>query len=190
MQRKWIIPGLLLACASPSWAQDGQSANEAVRVFAEAQPGCVVRDVAAIGTANATFASNGSAGGTITISQLVDPQTAEPRSSSIDLSLPVVCNAAHRLVITSTQGGLLRQGGQRGNVLNPDNFADLLPYSIRVDWGGLQLAAMSTESANLSVDDEARQGELRLRVSTEPGGGALTAGRYDDTITIRFEPAA
>jgi hypothetical protein len=54
----------------------------------------------------------------------------------------------------------------------------------------MQLAAASTDSANLSLDDEARQGELRLQVSTQPGGGALTAGRYDDTITIRFEPAA
>jgi hypothetical protein len=189
MDRKWIMLAPLLGMASAAGAQDGQSANEAVRVFAEAQPGCVVRDVAAVNTANATFVSNGSAGGTITISQLVDPQTAEPRASTIDLSLPVVCNAAHRLVISSTQGGLLRQGGQRGNVLTPNNFADLLPYSIRVDWGELQLAATSTETASLAVDDEARQGELRLRVSTNPGGGALTAGRYDDTITIRFEPA-
>jgi hypothetical protein len=190
MHRKGILLISFIACASPALAQDGQSANEAVRVFAEAQPGCVVRDVAAINTANATFASNGSAGGTITISQLVDPQTAEPRSSSIDLSLPVVCNSAHRVVISSTQGGLLRQGGRRGNILNPDGFGDLLPYTINVDWGELQLAAASTESTDLIIDDEARQGELRLRVSTDQGGGALTAGRYDDTITIRFEPAS
>jgi hypothetical protein len=189
MHRRIMLAPLLLAAANPALAQDGQSANEALRVYAEAQPGCVVRDVLAINTANATFASNGSAGGTITISQLVDPQTAEPRSSSIDLSLPVVCNAAHRLVISSTQGGLLRQGGQRGNVLTPDNFADMLPYSLRVDWGAMQLAGVSTDS-DLSIDDEARQGELRLQVSTQPGGGALTAGRYDDTITIRFEPAS
>lgn len=180
----------VFACAAPAVAQGLESGNEALRVNADAAPACVVRSVAASGALNAVFTPDGQGGGTIAITQLVDPQTAEPRASSVDLTLPVTCNAAHRLVITSADGGLLRVGGASGNRLSPGTFADVLPYSVDVVWGGASSAGSSDSGTIMALDRAATHGELRLRVATAAGGGVLTAGSYADSITLRFEPAS
>lgn len=180
----------LAGLAVPAAAQDVQGATEALRFQGAAAPACVVGGVTAGSATNATFAALGEAGGTINITQLVDPETAEPRQSDIALDLPVVCNAAHRLIIESRQGGLLRQGGSSSNVLADGVFADLLPYRIDLAWGSIERALASNDGTSVNVVDGARMGDLRMRISTAAGGGALTAGRYDDTITIRLEPAS
>ena len=162
-----------------------------LRVFAAAPPSCVVSGTpSSSGALNATFSPDGSGGGAVAISQLVNPQTAEPRAARIDLSLPVVCNAAHRLEISSDTGGLLRAGGQTSNRLAPNAFADLLPYTIKVEWAGETLDGSSDRTETLSIAQPASNGELHLSIGTADGGGLLTAGDYADTITIRFEPAA
>lgn len=175
---------------APAFAQGLESGNETLRVNAEAAPACVVRPVAASGAVNAVFTPDGQGGGTIAITQLVDPLTAEPRAASVDLALPVTCNAAHRLVIASADGGLLRAGGQAGNRLAPNRFADILPYSVDVDWGGANSGGSSDSGTIITLDRAATHGEMRLRVTTAPGGGVLTAGDYGDSITLRFEPAS
>lgn len=185
-----LAAAVLLPLAGTAHAQDGQSAMETLRIAGAASPACVVRGATANAANNATFAPNGAAGGTITITQLVDLATAAPMASDIALDLPVVCNSAHRLIVLSQSGGLLRQGGQASNALRPNGFADFLPYRLEVAWGGLTLANASNGQAPFAIDEGAMVGDLRLRVSTPAGGGALTAGRYDDTITIRFEPAS
>lgn len=188
-----IVPAAiaLLGLSSAASAQDLSNTSEAVRVFAAAQPACVVSAAASTGGAlNAVFTPDGTGGGAIAITQLVDPQTAEPRASSIELSLPVVCNAAHRLSVVSDTGGLLRAGGQPANRLAPDAFADLLPYTIGVDWAGTTLQVPSDRTGGIETDQPARNGELRLRIGTANGGGLLTAGNYADTVTIQFEPAS
>lgn len=190
--RTWaaIFASGVLACAAPAFAQGLESGNETLRVNADAAPACVVRSAAASGAVNAVFTPDGQGGGTIAITQLVDPQTAEPRASSVDLTLPVTCNAAHRLVIASADGGLLRVGGVAGNRLAPGGFADLMPYSVDVEWGGAVSGGSSDGGTIVALDRAATHGELRLRVATAPGGGALTAGNYADSITLRFEPAS
>lgn len=180
-----------IAASSASSAQDLATASEAVRVFAAAPPACVVSAATATGTAlNAAFAPDGAGGGAIAITQLVDPQTAAPRAAAIELTLPVVCNAAHRLSVTSDAGGLLRVGGQPANRLAADKFADLLPYSIGVDWAGTALQGTSDRTGDIATNQPAQNGELHLRIGTADGGGLLTAGNYSDTVTIRLEPAS
>lgn len=178
--------------AVPLAAQDSGTASDTLRVAGAAPAACVVASDSptAAGAVNAVFSPDGIGGGSIEITQLVDPQTAQPLASDIELTLGVVCNAAHRLVVTSGDGGLLRAGGSPNNMLSPDAFADLLPYSLEVDWGGTSLTGRSNAGAALSTQQPARNGALRLRVETEEGGGALVAGRYSDNITIRFEPAS
>ena len=122
MNRRPLLALLALAAAAaPLSAQDtGASATRTLRLAAIAGPACVIDSAtAARGAVNAAFTPDGNGGGTIAIAELVDPQTAEPRASSIDLALPVRCNAAHRLVVVSNQGGLLRAGGQQTNRLTP-----------------------------------------------------------------------
>lgn len=180
----------LLALAATAQAQDSQSANEALRLYADAAPACVISGATATAAQNATFASTGSSSGTINITQLADLATAQPLASEIALDLPVTCNAAHRLVILSDTGGLLRAGGSAANSLRPNGFADLLPYQLEIDWAGSNRTIESNALGGLNIVEGAAVGALRLRVSTRAGGGALTAGQYDDTITIRFEPAS
>lgn len=181
-----------IALGSPLAAQDtGSTATRAVRLYAAAPPSCVVSAATvAQGADNAVFTPDGNGGGTIVISQLVDPDTAEPRAANIALALPVRCNAAHRLAISSDRGGLLRAGGQQSNRLTRGGFADLLPYDIAVDWAGMSSTAPSDGTLSLGGNQPAANGELRVRVATKAGGGALVAGRYSDAITIRFEPAS
>lgn len=179
-----------LVCSFPALAQGVETGDETLRVNADALPACVVRPAAASDAVNAVFTPDGQGGGTIAITQLVDPQTAEPRASSVDLTLPATCNAAHRLVISSADGGLFRAGGARGNRLGNGGFADVMPYSVDVEWGGASSGGSSDAGTILALDRAATHGELRLRVATAPGGGALTAGNYADSITLRFEPAS
>lgn len=191
MSRRILIASAPILClAAPVHAQDSQSVTETLRLFADAAPACVVSEASLSSAANATFAASGSSGGTITITQLADPETAEPRSSEIALELPVVCNAAHRLIVQSGAGGLLRAGGQASNALRPNGFADFLTYQLNLDWAGSSLSGASNGLTGFVLNEGAATGRMRLRISTEAGGGALTAGRYDDTITIRFEPAS
>jgi hypothetical protein len=187
-----LAPALILLAAAPVAAQNtGNTATQTLRVAAEAAPACVIdAATASRGAVNAAFTPDGNGGGTIAIAELVDPQTAEPRASSIDLALPVRCNAAHRLVVFSTRGGLLRAGGQQTNRLTRNGFADLLPYRIDVDWAGNSGSASSDAGPALAGTQSASNGELRVRVAIDAGGGALVAGRYSDAITIRFEPAS
>lgn len=180
----------LLAIAMPAQAQDSQSVTETLRLFADAAPACVVSEASLTSAANASFAASGATGGTITITQLADPETAEPRASDIALELPVVCNAAHRLVVLSGSGGLLRAGGQSTNGLRPNGFADFLTYQLDLDWAGSSLSGASNGLTGFALNEGAATGRMRLHISTQAGGGALTAGQYDDTITIRFEPAS
>lgn len=191
MRRRIILASApLLAIATPVQAQDSQSVTETLRLFADAAPACVVSEASLSSAANASFSASGASGGTITITQLADPETAEPRSSEIALELPVVCNAAHRLVVLSGAGGLLRAGGLASNGLRPNGFADFLPYQLDLDWAGATLSGASNGLTGFSLNEGAAVGRMRLRISTQAGGGVLTAGQYDDTITIRFEPAS
>lgn len=185
-----IAAGLVLAPASLA-AQNAaaESDSEALRISATAEPACVVSQPVATGGTNAVFSTDGPGGGTIAITQLVDPQTAEPRASAVELALPVICNAAHRVVVESVDGGLQRAGGQRGLKLSRDGFGDMLPYTIEFDWGEVQRSG-SSEGAPYVSEQGATRGELRVRVTTEAGGGFLTAGNYSDNLTIRFEPAS
>lgn len=179
---------LSVALATPLGAQGVESDSASLRVAADAQPACVI-DVARAGSAaNAIFASNQRSGGTITISELVDPATAQSRASSIELVLPVICNAAHRVSVASSDGGLQRIGGSRGLRASADGFGDLLPYSLQFDWAGTSVSGTS-DQARFEISEGAAQGEFRLQISTAANAGFLTAGSYGDTLTVQFEPA-
>ena len=180
---------LALAMPVASLAQDSGSDSQRLQIAGEARPACVISQPAAVGGVNAVFAASGPAGGTITITQLVNPQTAEPEAASVEISLPAICNTAHRVVVTSADGGLQRVGGQRGLRGNDNTFGDMLPYSIAFDWGSLRLDGTS-DDAPFEAQQDATQGEMRLTIATTAGGGFLTAGTYSDNVTIRFEPAS
>ena len=193
MSTRILLAATLLAgVAAPAAAQDAigpVSDTETIRVLAAAQPACVVGSAAGRGGNNAAFTADGNGGGAVVISQLVDPQTAMPRASHIEIALPAICNSAHRLIIASGSGGLLREGGRATARATANQFGDLLPYAISYDWGTAQ-ATTSSERGFQSIPQGAAQGELRLQIDTSASSDLLNAGRYTDTIVIRFEPGS
>lgn len=182
------LAGSLFA-AAPALAQDTAQSSRALYVNGTAPSACVIRGATAGAAQNAVFSVVDASHGQIAITQLVDPNTAEPRASDIQISLPVTCNASHRVRIASREGGLLRSGANnRGAAAG--GFAEFLPYQIGIDWAGSQIQQQSDGGAIVVNSPNGAIGNLSVRVATPAGGNPLVAGQYDDSITIQFEPAS
>ncbi len=195
MRRPLTLPALILpviaaavAVALPQMAlaQEAARASQNLELSATAPSACVVRAPRAISSANSTFQANGAAGGQVTITRLVDPDTAEPRATTVEIAVPATCNASHRVSAVSGRGGLQRLGaaGAPGT-----GFSEFLAYSMRMGWAGVQREQASNQGPlALSVANGAT-GDLVLRVATAAGGTPLVAGQYDDSIVIQLQPA-
>lgn len=177
-----------LALPSGLQAQETGGSFQALTVSGSAPAACIAQRPSVGSTRNASFEATGTASGQITLTQLVDPQTALPRASAAALVLPVVCNASHRVSVMSNQGGL-RRGGAQADVGAASGFAEFVPYTIRLNWAGVQREHGS--DAGVMAIDAANgvSGELSLEVTTPEGGTPLVAGQYDDAIVIQFQPA-
>jgi len=144
----------------------------------------------ASGGQNATFTGTGATSGEIRIVEFGDPQTAQPRGAAINLALPVICNAPHRLTITSTNGGLLRDGGNARNRQSPNGFGEFVGYRISASWAGQNASVQTINNNVLAIATaDGGAGDMDLTIAVPPGGGALVAGRYADTVTVLFEAA-
>lgn len=188
MRRPAIIAVALLA-TTPAWGQEIATDSQRVEMLGTAPPACVIEAPTAANAVNATFLGTGSTSGQIQIAQFVDPQTANPLASSIELALPVICNSSHEFTVRSGNGGLLRNGGAIANRQSAGRFADYVTYTVSIDWSG-QSITRPTDGGPIVLDGmNARAGEIALRIATPAGGGPLTAGRYDDTIVVEFRAA-
>lgn len=187
MHGKLLTVALALMAASPAAAQAGDVARGRVEIAGRTPPACLIRTARAGEALNASFAPSGPSSGEIRIAELVDPQTAQPRAAAMVIELPVVCNAAHRLTLSSANGGLLREGGDPRNRQTASGFGELLGYQLDASWGGrvLILDAAEAPLAALDIPDGAT-GDLSLRLSIPAGGGPLVAGRYSDTVVIEL----
>ncbi|MDE1918929.1 MAG: hypothetical protein KGH96_23015 [Sphingomonadales bacterium] len=185
-----LLPLLALAlAATPAMAQDTSSAARPLNILGTAPTSCVLGAPSVVSSANASFTLQSSNAGEVRITQLVNPQTANPQAASLDLSLPVICNAAHTVTVRSTNGGLLRDGGSAANLRSNTDFGDFVDYTIALRWSGRNLSQSSTSGALALAMSNAASGDADLRISTPSGGGVLTAGRYSDTVIIAFQPA-
>jgi hypothetical protein len=167
-------------------AQDVARASQSLELSATAASACVVRTPRAISAANATFQPNGTAGGQVTITRLVDPDTALPRATTVEIAVPATCNASHRVSALSGRGGLQRIGatGAQGT-----GFSEFLAYSLRLGWAGLEREQASNLGLLAVSVANGATGEVALRVATAAGGTPLIAGQYDDSIVIQLQPA-
>ncbi len=183
--RKAVFFGLALM-PQAVFAQDIARSAQGFELSATAPANCVVRSVRATGASNASFQSSGTTGGQVTITRLVDAETAQPRATTIDIAIPATCNASHRVTARSGRGGLQRLGttGAQGT-----GFAEFLPYSMGVGWAGVQLAQASNQGPLAIIVPNGATGELALRIATPDGGTPLVAGQYEDSIVIQLQPA-
>lgn len=133
-------------------------------------------------------------GSVYAVQQLADPNTLTTRAARLTLSMDAVCNSVHRLVVTSENSGLWRQGA----LTNPAGFGTAVPYSLGLNWAG--------ENPNLLADATVRQNREWLLLIGRPNAGAITlefeidagatnagqgapmvAGSYADVVTLTME---
>lgn len=182
---------LLLALASlpaVASAQTQESGGASMDIAGEAPSACVVRPPAATSGVNATLEASGGARSEIRIVQMVDPMTAEARATSFNLSLPIVCNGPHRLVLRSGNGGLLRAGATAGQ--QSGGFAEFLPYQLAAIWDGQDINGRSDAAGGLVVNSaRGGAGQMSVSINVAAGGPPLVAGSYSDDIVIEFHVA-
>lgn len=182
------LPLALLAGGTAARAQEINLAEQRIDLAATAIPACVFAAPAATAATNATFAATGPQSGQIAIARLVDATSATSLASSVQLDLPLVCNASHRIVVRSQNGGLLRSGAgtnQRGG----NGFGEFVPYRIALAWAGQTMDRSSDSGEGQLVAPRPATGSAEIRVVTPQGQGPLVAGQYSDSIIVEFQPA-
>lgn len=188
MRKLPILIAAALALPAAAQAQELTRATQRLELAAVAPVACVISSPTVTSQSNASFASTSASSGQVSITELVDGQNATSRPSSIELSLPVVCNASHRVRVSSANGGLLRAGGSA--VARPGGFQEYLTYNVGIDWAG-QSAVLETSRRDTSIDsNQPGKGDMVIRIATPAGSGPLVAGQYSDSIVVEVQPAS
>jgi hypothetical protein len=190
MLKRLILSALALAPAVVS-AQTVNTGQGRLDMSGTAPSACVISAPSSVTGANATFQLTGPQAAQIDITELVDQNTAQPRAATISLALPVICNGAHSLVVTTANGGLVRIGGNLGNANVNGGFREILPYQLSADWAGHSTSgdSHSRTPVNIAVGDGAA-GQLSLTIAIPPGGAPLVAGTYADSLVIQLQVAS
>jgi spore coat protein U-like protein len=187
--KNWLALPLLLSTAVPAAAQSVDTGLRQLEIVGTANPACLVRSPASATGVNANFRTVSGTAGEIRITELVNPQTAQPRPTSVSLTLPVICNSAHLLTVQSRNGGLLRATGNQRNV-SAGGFSEFLPYLLQAAWAGQNVSQLSTDTAGLRiVTNNGGAGNVSIGFSIPASTAPLVAGAYSDTITIEFRAA-
>ena len=186
MNRPLLALALVFAPATAAQAQDIARAEQRLDLAATAPAACVLAQASANNASNASFAATGVTSGQIAITQLVDNASATSLASAVTLSLPLTCNASHRIQVRTANGGLVRTGSNnRGST----GFAEFLAYRVNLAWAGQALDRGSDQGSFLLDTPRPATGTVELRVTTPPGQGPLVAGQYADSIIVEFQPA-
>jgi hypothetical protein len=189
MRKTLIIAALLLAPAAAS-AQTINSAGGRLDITGDAPSACLISAPTSAVGANATFQAVGARTEQITITQMVDAQTAVPRQTTINLALPIVCNAAHHLTVRTANGGLARVGGG-GNQGTVNGFREFLAYQVTAAWSGQSVSGSSQTGTpvNITTSDGAA-GQVALTIDVPGGGAPMVAGTYEDSLVIELQVAS
>ena len=188
MMRGTFLGVVAALVAAPASAQEVQASSQQLRLAGTAPAACVLRAPVVDAASNASFAVTGASSAQIAITQLVDTQTAISLASTIELSLPVTCNASNTVTVRTTNGGL-RRVGSAARAATPGGFSEFLGYRLGLDWAGQSLDQPSTAGGATIVSPQPGRGNMVLRVATAAGSGPLVAGRYDDAIVIEIHAA-
>jgi hypothetical protein len=176
----------LAALPGVAQAQDSTFAAGRLELVGVAPSACVIRTASGANGVNAVFEPSGTSSGRVRITEMVDPTSALPRATSMDLLVPIICNGPHRVTLRSGNGGLVRQG----DPVQGNGFASAVPYNLGIAWGATQSNVTSDSGAPLVLDaNEARAGQLSLQIAVARGSQPLVAGTYSDLIVLEFQAA-
>lgn len=187
MRKLPILVAVALAFPAAGQAQELNRAAQRLELAANAPVACVISPPSVGNQANASFAATSASSGQVNITEFVDPANATSRASSIELNLPMVCNASHSVRISSANGGLLRAGaaGRAGT----GAFAEFLAYNVGVDWSGRSVNLLTSDNTATIAASDPGKGEMTIRIATPAGSGPLVAGQYSDSIVVEVQPA-
>ena len=179
-----VLPAALLANLL-SWgpARPADSGSAEIAVTGYAQPVCQLPGGAQTAASNATYSN-----GVLTISNLLDPNTATVKAASVKITFPnVMCNYKATISIASMNGGL-KSDGTTSNLSG--DFLEKVPYKIEGTWGGLALPTLDTNTAGAEPVTKdaggANRGTLELIVSTVDGNTPVIEGQMSDSIVIKI----
>lgn len=193
-----VLAVLAVLAASPVAAQTTMPATaptdalvERAIVFQGTAPNsCIIRALSSTSEVNATLtqAANGVAVN-LTTGGFVDPRTGVPRETAITLSLPIICNAAHRVRIAS-RGGALRRVGITPSA-GAGAFRSAINFRVDLDWAD---ATRSFDTGSLGALEmpvpSAASGLATIRITIPGGGEPLAAGDYSDTLVVEVEASS
>ncbi|MFI4933455.1 MAG: hypothetical protein ACHP7N_02445 [Caulobacterales bacterium] len=179
-----MVPGL--ACAQT--VNTGQGRLDLVGVAPSA---CLISSPTAAAGANAAFQATGAQQGQITITQLADPQTAQPVAASISIALPIICNTAHHVIVSTANGGLARVGSVSHSQQSVNGFREFLPYQVDAAWAGQDVSGTSQAGATVTINsNDGAAGQLSLVITVPGGGDPLVAGAYNDQVVVELQVAS
>jgi hypothetical protein len=174
----------LLLGSSPVWAQETDAQLDFPVIGAP-------EAAATTGSVNVLSLSSN----LLRIEQLTSPDTLTTEAVRAEIALPAVCNANHRVSLSSENNGLWRGTASE---TAPVGFASAVPYRASLEWGDetvtLQANAEMRIEASASLSSAAEAGPLKLIFSILPGEtntvqqAPLVAGVYTDTLRITVEP--
>ena len=180
------------ALAAPSLAFGQTPINGRARLdlVGVAPSACLISTPTAASGSNATFAAAGAQQGEINITQMADPRTAVAVAATINLALPVICNTAHQVVISTANGGLTRLGAVAGGP-EVNGFRQFVPYQLSANWAGQSASAASRAGPAITIRSaDGAAGQLSLVISVPGGGAPLVAGAYGDQVVIQLQVAS
>ena len=134
-------------------------------------------------------------GSIVAVESLADPATLTTRAANVSLSLPTVCNTAHRITLASDNNGLWREPAVGPE---PAGFSGAVPYQLQMNWAGqrtdLDAEAQSRSAIErVAIVDQPTVGDLGLILSIQAGATGqavntpLLAGIYRDTVRLTVE---
>jgi spore coat protein U-like protein len=173
--------------AVPAQAQELNRGTQWLELAGSADPACVAGSGRAVRQDNASYQDGGPSGGTVVITEMVDPTTAASRGSAIELALPLTCNTSHTITVRSYNGGLLRDGASAAN--QAGGFSEFQGYGVTMAWQSqsLQIGG-ATGTATLAYAQPAK-GDLVVDIAVPRGTQPLVAGTYRDAVVVEIRPS-
>jgi hypothetical protein len=178
---------ILSGALSPFAAFADGTASTNITLSGEAKPVCHLP-----GPTSSTGTNTSIDGNKISISQLLDEDTAMVKTSEANITYgQAMCNYAAYLSVASANGGMIRTSGTDVAVSGSGTFLDIIDYTIAIDWGTIKIESFDTaqhrtDKKAVKQSGGANLADLLVKISTRQGNTPVLRGTYTDTITINI----
>lgn len=133
------------------------------------------------GSVNAVLQSASASNADVLVSLNTDAQTRALQAVNVALSVPIKCNAAHKLTVHSQHQGMKPQTP----VAPAPGFASAINYTLSTRWAGQTASFDTASSQDLTINvPDANTGDANVTLNIAGGGPPLVAGNYSDEIVV------